>query len=243
MDFIALVTARSGSKSIIDKNLQKIEDRTLIEWSIKSCQKSKLIQDIYLSTDSENYAEIGIKSGIKVPYLRPRELAQDTTTDLEVFLDFTKFMVSNLFTPKFIVHIRPTSPTRNPIVLDAAIVEFLKIEKEITSLRSIQEMSESAYKCFELNSSNLLNPIGEKVDLNQTNAPRQSFPKTYTANGYVDIVKFDYFNTSKSLHGDKIHGFVTENIHEIDNPDDLEFVRWQVKNKPELYEVVFGENK
>ena len=151
MEVCALVTARSGSKGIPDKNLKQIGNHSLLEWSIKSALKSSQVTEVFLSTDSVDYAKLGESFGAIVPFLRPTELASDTAVDLDVFKHFlTK--IKEL--PKAIVHIRPTTPLRNPQIISDAVIKFMELKNEITSLRSVHEMSESAYKTFEV--SNLL---------------------------------------------------------------------------------------
>ena len=81
MKVIALVTARSGSKGVPDKNIKNIGGHSLLDWSIKSSLKAQSISNVYLSTDSEVYANIGKECGALVPFLRPKELASDTAND------------------------------------------------------------------------------------------------------------------------------------------------------------------
>ena len=89
----AIIPARSGSKGVPNKNIRNLKGHSLIEWSIKACQKSRLINEIYLSTDSEEYRKLGISLGAKAPFLRPKEISQDNSTDYEMikhFLDWLK---------------------------------------------------------------------------------------------------------------------------------------------------------
>jgi CMP-N-acetylneuraminic acid synthetase len=88
MEVFALVTARSGSKGIPDKNLKQIGNHSLLEWSIKSALKSSQVTKVFLSTDSAEYAKLGESFGAIVPFLRPAELASDTAVDFDVFKHF-----------------------------------------------------------------------------------------------------------------------------------------------------------
>jgi CMP-N-acetylneuraminic acid synthetase len=69
MDVFALVTARSGSKGIPNKNLKQIGNHSLLEWSIKSALKSSQVTKVFLSTDSADYAKLGESFGAIVPFL------------------------------------------------------------------------------------------------------------------------------------------------------------------------------
>jgi CMP-N-acetylneuraminic acid synthetase len=132
MDVFALVTARRGSKGIPDKNLKQIGNHSLLEWSIKCALKSSQITKVFLSTDSAKYAKTGESFGAIVPFLRPAELASDTAVDLDVFKHFlTK--IKEL--PQAVVHIRPTTPLRNPQIISGAVIKFIELKNEITPIK------------------------------------------------------------------------------------------------------------
>ena len=238
MGVIALVTARSGSIGVIDKNIKVIGGHTLLEWSIKTSLKSACISHVYLSTDSEEYASIGKECGALVPFLRPMELASDTANDLDVIKHFLSAIDEK---SDALVHIRPTTPLRDPSVLDKAIDMFFDKKDELTSLRSVHEMSESAYKSFEVNDKGFLSTIGSIESGDKANLPRQAFPKTYVANGYVDVLDPNYILREHKLHGDKIFAFKTPVVTEVDSLEDLEYLEWQIIKQPQLLKTVFGD--
>ena len=239
MDVFALVTARSGSKGIPDKNLKQLGNHSLLEWSIKSTLKSSQVTKVFLSTDSAEYAKLGESFGAIVPFLRPAELASDTAVDLDVF---KHFLTEIKELPQAIVHIRPTTPLRNPEIISNAVTNFLKLKSEITSLRSVHEMSESAYKTFEVSDQGLLKSIASVADGDKANLPRQAFPKTYQANGYVDVLNPELILKEHKLHGDKIFAFKTPVVTEVDTLSDLEYLNWEVQQNKELVKLVFGDN-
>jgi len=235
---IALVTARSGSKGVPDKNIRNIGGHSLLDWSIKSSLKAQSISQVYLSTDSEEYANIGKDSGALVPFLRPNELASDTANDLDVIKHFLSLINEK---PDALVHIRPTTPLRDPSILDKAIEMFFSKKDNLTSLRSVHEMSESAYKSFEVNDKGFLSTIGSIGSGDKANLPRQAFPKTYAANGYVDVLDPNYILRENKLHGDKILAFQTPVVTEVDSIEDLEYLEWQITKHPLLLKTVFGD--
>jgi CMP-N,N'-diacetyllegionaminic acid synthase len=235
---IALVTARSGSKGVPDKNIRNIGGHSLLDWSIKSSLKAQSISQVYLSTDSEEYANIGKDSGALVPFLRPNELASDTANDLDVIKHFLSLINEK---PDALVHIRPTTPLRDPSILDKAIEMFFSKKDNLTSLRSVHEMSESAYKSFEVDDKGFLSTIGSIESGDKANLPRQAFPKTYAANGYVDVLDPNYILRENKLHGEKILAFQMPVVTEVDSIEDLEYLEWQVTKHPLLLKTVFGD--
>jgi N-acylneuraminate cytidylyltransferase len=238
MMIYALVTARSGSKGVPDKNVKFIGNHSLLDWSVKSCLKSQSISQVYLSTDSEEYSKIGKQSGALVPFLRPKELATDTSSDFDVIKHFLREVKEK---PDALIHIRPTTPLRDPSIIDKAVELFFEKKSEITSLRSVHEMSESAYKSFEINGEGFLATIGSIENAEKANLPRQSFPKTYVANGYVDVLDPNYILKENKLHGDKILAFQTPVVTEVDSIEDLEYLEWQITKQPQLLKTIFGE--
>ncbi len=238
MRVIALVTARSGSKGVPEKNVRSIGGHSLLDWAINSSLKAHSISQVYLSTDSVEYASIGKKSGALVPFLRPKALASDTANDLDVVNHFLSVIDER---PDALVHIRPTTPLRDPSILDKAIEMFFSKKDELTSLRSVHEMSESAYKSFEVNNNGFLSTIGSVKSGDNANLPRQAFPKTYVANGYVDVLDPIYILNENKLHGDKILAFLTPVMTEVDSIQDLEYLEWQITKQPHLLKTVFGD--
>ena len=81
--FIALIPARSGSKRVPNKNVRLLNGHPLIAYTIAAAIKSKAFSDIVVSTDSEVYAETAFQYGANVPFLRPTELAGDSSPDIE----------------------------------------------------------------------------------------------------------------------------------------------------------------
>lgn len=241
MKYVALITARSGSKGIVDKNIKELLGHPLIAWSIVACIKSKLIEKVFVSTDSKNYAEIAKFYGAEVPFLRPVELAGDKSTDYEVFEHAVNFFEKNEIKINNFVHIRPTTPLRSPDKIDEAIYFFDNKNENFSALRSIHEMPESAYKSFELKENGNLKSFSNLDSIETSNLPRQSFPKTYVANGYIDILKTMTIKVEKDIHGKEIHGFLTPITHEIDTIEDFDYIEWQVQKNPEIFKQLFEE--
>jgi CMP-N-acetylneuraminic acid synthetase len=102
-------------------------------------------------------------------------------------------------------------------------------------------MSESAYKSFEVNEKGFLSTIGSIENGDKANLPRQAFPKTYVANGYVDVLDPNYILKENKLHGDKIFAFQTPVTTEVDSFEDLEYLEWQITKLPQLLKTVFGD--
>ncbi len=216
---VAVIPARAGSKGVVGKNIRDLCDQPLISYSVLDGVLSKKIEEVYVSTDSEEIAQIGLKYGAEVPFLRPKEYSQDNSLDIEWVTHFLSWYKDRYETyPSYIVHLRATTPFRDVKIIDKAIKLF-ESKPEATSLVSVQELDE-VYKSFTIpKNSEYLEAL---FDIRYHLMPRQAFDPVYKANGYIDILKPDTV-LAGSLHGEKILSFITEQVPEIDKKKDLEY--------------------
>ena len=100
MNIFGVIPARSGSKGIKNKNIQKISGQTLLEISIKKFKllKKKLIRDFIVSTDSKPYADLAKDLGSKVQ-MRPKKLSTDKTRIVDVLSFIKKSISTIIFSP------------------------------------------------------------------------------------------------------------------------------------------------
>lgn len=225
MKIIALIPARSGSKGVIDKNIKNLNGKPLIQHSIDAALKSKNISDVFVSSDSKDYAKLAIKCGAKAPFLRPKEISGDKATDFECFQHFIDFFKEDsIKLPDLIVHLRPTTPIRDSDIIDKAIETFKNKIKSYTSLRSVHQMAESAFKYCTIIDKKLHSIGYNSFDMDAANNARQIFPKTYIPNGYVDIISTKFLLSNSLLHGNKVYPFLTPVSYEIDTEEDFNLI-------------------
>jgi len=235
-NIVALIPARSGSKGVVDKNIMLLGGIPLISYSIVAAKKSKLIDRIIVSTDSEEYAEIARSYGAETPFIRPKDISGDLATDVEFFRHAIDWLQENEnFVPEYFVHLRPTTPFRDPKVLDKAIKEF--ICSDYSALRSCHKMSESSYKTFEVENNMFKRICNGGNNIEGSNAARQAFPETYDANGYIDIVRSEMISKHNLIHGSKVKAFITNTAHEIDEIGDIDFLEYLIQKKPEYKDI------
>ena len=237
-EIIALIPARSGSKGVINKNIMLFNGIPLIAYSIAAATKSKLIDRVIVSTDSKEYADIALKYGAEVPFLRPKNIAGDNATDQQFFSHAIDWLKENeLFIPKFIAHLRPTTPIRDPQILDKALNSF--INSQFSALRSCHEMTESSYKTFEIEDMKLKTICSGSFDIESTNSNRQSYAKTFEANGYIDIIRSDMIKNQGGIHGSSVKAFITDISYEVDSLNDIEIMEYFIKKKSKLIKSLF----
>ena len=210
-----------------------------MEWSIVACHRSSLIEKTIVSTDSVGYAMLARNLGGEAPFLRPPEISSDRSTDFEFIHHALMWLSENDELPQYIVHIRPTTPFRNPKLIDDAIRCFIN-DQDATALRSVHLMSESAYKTFEISEGAQLKSIGSDViNLDAANRARQTFPNTYIANGYVDVLSVDFVINQGLIHGDRVIPYITPAVDEIDTEEDFRWLQFQLSENPEIFSILF----
>jgi CMP-N-acetylneuraminic acid synthetase len=219
---IAIIPARGGSKSIPRKNIVDLNGHPLIAYAITRGLEAGF--DVFVSTDDGEIWSIAESYGAKV-IGRPKELAQDDSGDLEVFRHAVDYL--NLPRYETIVHLRATTPMIYPEELVNATHALPT--NFYTSLRSAHEMSESAYKCFVLDGADYVFRSVSTSHEDQER-PRQLVPKTYKPNGYIDIVRPEWFmERENTLHGPMIKPFITKFTPEVDSLEELEYIGWLMR--------------
>ena len=240
MDVVAIIPARSGSKGVPDKNIKLLEGRPLIAYSIAAAQRASSVQRIIVSTDSEHYAEIAREYGAEVPFLRPTAISGDTSSDYEFVKNALDWLESNDgHQPDYLVHLRPTTPLRDPVHIDKAVGQ-IESDVNATALRSVHEMAESTYKTFEIENGFLKCVCTGSRNIEAAGGARQGYSTTYEGNGYVDILKCSYVLENNIIHGDQVIAYVTPRVYESDTIEDFNYLEYQVAKNPSLVKRLFG---
>ena len=238
---LAIIPARSGSKGVTGKNIRLLGGHPLLAYSIAAAKAVKSIDRVIVSTDSVEYVRISKNYGAEAPFLRPADLAADSSGDYEFFkhaLDWLQ--VNEKYNPEYLVHLRPTTPFRDSSCIEAAI-QTIKKNPEATALRSLHEMSESAYKTFEIDNGYTKPVFSDVLDIEASNRPRQMFKTTYDANGYVDVIRTSYVLEHKKIHGDRVIAYVTPRVYEVDVPEDFEYLEYLISKDPTLVKKHFNK--
>ncbi len=220
MNIIAIIPARSGSKSIPHKNIRSVAGKPMLAYSIEHAKQSKYIDRIILSTDSPEYANIGEEYGAEIPFLRPAEYASDTALDIDVFYHCLSFLKEKEgLVPDIVVQLRPTYPIRNPEDIEH-MIELLLENEEADSVRSIAPAKEIPYKMWHKDEQGKLTPIMKDIP-ECYNMPRQSLPKVYYQNACIDVVRGRVILEKHSMTGSHILGYEMDKNYDIDTEEEF----------------------
>jgi N-acylneuraminate cytidylyltransferase len=230
MTTYAIIPARGGSKGVPGKNIKLLWGFPLIAYSVVAARLASGIDRVVISTDSEEIADVAKKYGAEVPFIRPAELAQDRSPDR----DFVAHAIEWFEThegkiPDLLVHLRPTTPLRDPVVVSDAVKAFASC-LEATSLRSAHPCPESPFKWFILKEDGYYTGI-QTDDMDLLNQPRQMFPTVYVPDGYVDVLRTSFVTSSHTIHGKKVLGFVSPVCREVDIFEDFQALEFQLQRE------------
>lgn len=246
MNILAIIPARSGSKSVPHKNIRDICGKPMIAYSIEHGIKSKYINRVIVSTDSERYADIARSYGAEVPFIRPAEYATDTALDIDVFRHALTYLKENeRYEADIVIQLRPTYPIRKIEDIDK-MIEICMQDESIDSVRSMSLATEVPYKMWvEGDNSRLAeNGVRDNCDTGSSNdmsggcfvvkplinnipecynMPRQQLPTVYYQNACIDVLRPRVIFEMNSMSGNVIMGYkMTENF-DIDTEE--EFIR------------------
>lgn len=201
MKVLILIPARSGSKRLPKKNTIELGGKPLIQWTFDIAKNISCASDILVSTDDLEIYELAKSANLMVPWLRPSELATDTTSSFSVAIHALDWYEINYGKIDGLLLLQPTSPFRDISTINRAI-DIFRENKEYPIV-SVNQVSTSPYWMFyEKNqNSNVIQPL---FSPKYFKIRSQDLPKCYVANGSL------YLISPKLLRRHKT--FVTNNI-------------------------------
>lgn len=220
MKILAIIPARGGSKRLPGKNIKVLNGKPLVQWTIESAIGVDEVKRVVVSTDSQEIADISMKAGAEVPFLRPGELATDTSSTSDVIkhtLDFYKNIGEEY---DFILLLQPTSPLRN-VLHNKQAIELLK-SKRADAVVSLCECEHSPLWANTLADDLSMNNF-IRDELKATRS--QDLPKYYRLNGAIYLSRVTRFYQEKSLFlSSNIYGYKMNNESSVDIDHELDFL-------------------
>lgn len=228
----AVIPARSGSKSIKNKNIINLCGHPILAYSIDIAVKSKIFDKVVFSSDAKKYLNIAKKYNPDYLHKRSKKNSSSLATDLEYLIEILDYLkYEHSYKPDLIALLRADNPTRNMKELVNAIKFFKKNYKKYSSLRSVNLTSENSYKTFTISNYKLKTLISNSFNVEKSNIPKQLLKNTYAANGFLDIIKTNQIQKNQ-LHGNKVYALKVKNFSlDIDSQDDLEYSRFLINQK------------
>jgi len=217
MNIFALITARGGSKGLPGKNIRAFCGRPLIAWSIDAALNSSYLDQVIVSTDDREIAKVSRRNGADVPFIRPAELAEDTTPHFDV-VDHALKNLTDANSIDYILLLQPTSPLRTSEDIDAVI--DLAVKKNADAVVSVCDVDQHPYHMYQQTEDGMLTAFMPEI---KGYLRRQDIPPLYVVNGAIYLVKTDIFLKEKSFIPPKTIPYImpfTRSI-DIDNLSDF----------------------
>ncbi len=217
MKNLAIITARSGSKGLKDKNIKMLNGKELMAYSIIAAQESEMFEEIYVSTDSVLYADIARKWGANVPFLRSDSISGDKASSWDAVREAVKEYgkLGKFFDT--VTLLQPTSPLRTSDDIRNGYIFF--DEKKANYVVGVCEMEHSPLWSNTLpntcSMSGFMTPESDK--------PRQELPVYYRLNGALYIVRTQCLTEPMDWYGDKSFAYIMPRERSIDIDSELDF--------------------
>ena len=235
MKVLGLIPARGGSKGVPRKNIKFLAGKPLIQYTIEAARESRLLEKVIVSTEDEEIAGVARKLGAEVPFLRPKELAEDKTPTLPAIIHALNFMKSLGEEYDAVCLLQATSPVRYKGDIDNCIA--IMQEKNADSVISMAEVP------AEFNPHWVYFPDADgflKLSTGEENPipRRQDLPVSFHREGSIYLTKTDIILNQNSLFGKKLIGYTIKNrrVVNIDTMDDwAEAEKYMAINGAPLY--------
>ena len=215
MTILGLIPARGGSKGIPGKNLVSVSGKLLLQYTCEAAKASKMLTRVIVSTDDQQIADAAIKFGIEFPFLRPKELSEDSTPMIDVLLHVLAKLEKVNQEPDILVLLQPTSPLRNSQDIDDAVALLQK-----TGADTVVSVVEVPHQFVP---SSLMRLEGEKLyPYSNQSSPllRQDKQRLYARNGpAILVLRTAFLKKAKNFYSGDTRALLMPRERSVDIDD------------------------
>jgi N-acylneuraminate cytidylyltransferase len=227
MKVLAIIIARGGSQRVPNKNIRPLVGKPLLAYSIQGAKRSRYIERVIVSTDSDAIADVALREGAEVPFRRPAEIAQSHSTELQAMEHALGwFRDRENYEPDFVVLLRPTSPFRTTATIDRAI-ELLRDDPKAHCVRTVRLCSEHPHKMWVMDAEGRrirsLIPVEQKLPEAHT-LSYQLLPTVYIQNASMDVFRASNVWQLRSTTGTEIIPLVNDDYESLDINNEIDFI-------------------
>ncbi len=217
---VALIPARGGSKGLPNKNILEFNGRPLIEYTIEAALKAEGIDRVIVTTDSIQIAEVAVKVGAEVPFIRPKELATDNASAIDVYLHAIEYLrqEENICIEKFMV-LLPTAPLRTSVHIEEALALFEGEGADTLISMKLAETPISWY--FKKNEKGRVKNAGLTTRTALEN--RQVNEAYYVPNGAIYILDYEVLKNNRTYYTDNTITYIMNREASVDIDTKYEF--------------------
>ena len=227
MKILAIIPARGGSKGIKNKNIIDVCGKPLIQYSIDLALDLKaisLVDEVIVSTDSDEIKKLSEGIGASVPFLRPSNISGDKAKSIDFILHAIKYYEDSSVYFDAVLLLQPTSPLRNVILLKNAINLFIKNSNSNSLISCYKEEYINDLVMYKSNNNIQLEPL----NLNHNKGVRrQDHGGIFVRNGSVYLTKVSYLKETTQIISENpllLEMKKSQSIN-LDTLDDLEILK------------------
>ena len=217
---IAVIPARGGSKRLPRKNIKSLAGRPLIQWTIEAANECDLIDEVMVSTDDSEIAEAAIKCGAKVPFIRPDELSNDTSSSIDVVLHTLDYYQKLGVYFDYVMLLQPTSPLRQANHISESIE--LLYAKKADAIVSVCETEHSPLWANILDESGSMSSfLSDEIK----NSRSQDLPDYFRLNGAIYLVDVQKLRKEKTfMISENIYALKMDRMSSVDIDEYIDFL-------------------
>lgn len=229
MNYIALICARGGSKGVPGKNIRLLCGTPLIGWSINIAKKNKRISRVIVSTDSEEIAKTALKYGAEVPFMRPKELAQDESPEWKVWQHAIRYFNSKKYSIDGLIVIPTTAPLRSEEDIDNCIDKFE--DSDVDSVITVSDSHRSPYFNMIKNDKNGYSSL--VIDKQKKIIRRQDVPEVFDVTTVAYISNPEFVLQYNGIFDGKVQSVYIppDRSLDIDTPLDFRIAECIISNR------------
>ncbi len=226
---LGLIPARGGSKGIPGKNVRKIANKPLIQYTIDAAASSQLLTEFIVSTDSKEIAEVCRELGAAVPFMRPDDLASDSARAQNVAIHAID-LYDAARTFDYVLLLQPTAPFRIAEDIDAAI-ELATMHRCDSVVSFMRVETHHPYYMYFLEHGDDGRMAVKPAHDYRVGVPRQEFPPAVYRNGAIYLTRIDYLRRTKSFVAPDVVPYMMppERSINIDEPGDIDYAEYMLK--------------
>lgn len=228
MNHLAIITARSGSKGLKDKNIRLLCGKPLLAYSIEAAIQSGMFAKVFVSTDSEQYAEIARTYGADVPFLRSEEIAGDHASSWDAVSEALRQYEGLGQYFDTVTLLQPTSPLRNADDIIKGYQLFYK--KEADYVISVSQTEHSPLWCNTLPDDMSMDQFISKEIYTK---PRQELPAYYRINGALYIARVSALGGVSDMYRQGCYAYIMPAERSIDIDTTFDFRLAELLMNPE----------
>ncbi len=215
---LGIIPARGGSKGLPGKNIRMLCGKPLIAWSIASALKSQCIDELMVTTDSNEIAQVAEQYGANVPFIRPDELATDEAKSVDVVAHTIDWYEERQKRYDLLMLLQPTSPLRTAEDIRNAVSLFF--DKQAEAVISVCGVDHHPWWSNTLPADGSMKQF-LRPEISKTN--RQDLPVFYRLNGAIDLIENRLFMERRSFWPERTYAYIMPQERSIDIDSMIDF--------------------